>query len=63
MEHNTPHATFTGKYKQSNDKHNWSPKSKRRLSHRVFTDSTEKRAMNNMKLDMIILISHVMVMI
>ena len=31
-------------YKQSTDKENWSPNSKHRLSHRVFTDSTEKQA-------------------
>ena len=29
-------------YNQSDDKENYSPNSKRRLSHRVFTDTTEK---------------------
>ena len=31
-------------YRQSTDKQNWSPTITRRLSHRVFTDSTEKQA-------------------
>ena len=31
-------------YNGSDDKENWSPNSKRRLSHRVFTDSTKKAA-------------------
>ncbi len=44
---NIPYRTFNTKYsqyKQSNDKENWSPKSRRRYRHRVFTDSTEKQA-------------------
>ena len=46
-EHNTPYTAFwnkRSKYKQSTDKRNWSPNSKRRLSHRVFTGITEKAA-------------------
>ena len=31
-------------YNQSTDQESWSPTSKRRFSHRVFTDSTEKQA-------------------
>ncbi len=47
IEHNLSYRTFNDYYKlykQSIDKENWSPRSKRRLSHRVFTDSTEKEA-------------------
>ena len=47
--HNINYKTFNRKYteyKQSNDKQNWSPKSKRRYRHRVFTDSTEKQAVD-----------------
>ena len=46
-QHNIIYRTFQRKYpqyQQSSDKENWSPKSKRRLSHCVFTDSTEKEA-------------------
>ena len=35
-------------YKQSTDKVNCSPNSKRRLSHRVFTDSAEKQAVKQL---------------
>ena len=47
--HNINYKTFNRKhteYKQSDDKENWSPKSKRRYRHRVFTDSTEKQAVD-----------------
>ena len=46
-EHNLSYRTFNYQlrsYKQSVDKENWSPTSKRQLSHRVFTNSTEKQA-------------------
>ena len=46
-EHNIPYTTFRNKfseYKQSTNKENWSPTSKHRHRHRVFTDSTEKQA-------------------
>lgn len=44
---NIPYTTFKqwlAQYQQSTDRENWSPNSKKRLSHRVFTDSTEKTA-------------------
>ena len=44
---NIPYTTFRkkhSKYTQANNKENWSPRSKRRLSHRVFINSTEKQA-------------------
>ena len=44
-EHKILYRTFMYKfseYKQSTDKENWSPNSKRRLSHRVFTDSRDQ---------------------
>ena len=47
IEHNLSLTTFYNKlklYKQSIDKESWSPTSRRRLSHRVFTDSTVKQA-------------------
>ena len=47
IEHNIPYTTFINKfrlYKQANDKQNWLSNSKRRYSHRVFTDSTEQQA-------------------
>ena len=46
-EHNILYRTFKhqlSEYKQSTDNENWSPNSERRLSHRVFTDSIEKQA-------------------
>ena len=46
-QHNIPYRTFNRKYdefKQSINLENWSPKSKRRYNHRVFTDSTERQA-------------------
>ena len=42
IEHNIPYTTFNNKYKeyqQCTNNENWSPNSKRRLNHRVFTDS------------------------
>ena len=48
-QHNIPYTTFRNKfseYKQSTDKENWSPTSKRRYNNRVFTDSTEKAAVD-----------------
>ena len=47
IEHNLSLTTFNSKlklYKQSTDMEHWSPTSKRRHRHRVFTDSTEKEA-------------------
>ena len=41
-QHNIPYTTFRNKfseYKQSTDKENWSPISKRRYNNHVFTDS------------------------
>ena len=35
-------------YNKSEDKENWSPNSKRRYRHRVFTDSTEKAAVKQL---------------
>ena len=49
--HNIPYTTFKRKYidyKQANSKENWSPNSKRRYRHRVFTDSTEKAAVKQL---------------
>lgn len=46
-QHNIAYRTFKRKYaeyKQCENTENLSPKSKRRYSHRVFTDSTEKQA-------------------
>ena len=48
-QHNIPYTTFMKKhrqYKQASDKENWSPTSKRRYNNRVFTDSTEKAAVD-----------------
>ena len=48
---NIPYATYKEKlteYNKSGDKENWSPNSKRRYSHRVFTDSTEKAAVKQL---------------
>ena len=50
-EHNFPYRTFKRKYsdyKKANNKENWSPNSKRRYNHRVFTDSTEKAAVEQL---------------
>ena len=50
-EHNILYRTFGSKYKeyqQCTKKENWSPNSKRRHSHRVFTDSTEKAAVKQL---------------
>ena len=50
-EHNIPYRTFKRKYsdyKKANNKENWSPNSKRRYRHRVFTDSTEKAAVKQL---------------
>ena len=44
-EKNIPYPTFRDwytEYQNSSNKENWSPKGKKRLRHRVFTDSTEK---------------------
>ena len=46
-----PYATYQQKladYNKSEDKENWSPSSKRRYRHRVFTDSTEKAAVEQL---------------
>ena len=48
---NIPYSTYKQKLAQQNekgDKENWSPNSNRRLSHRVFTDSTEKQAVEQL---------------
>ena len=48
-QHNIVYSTFLNnlsEYNRSNDKENWSPKSKRKYSHRVLTDSTEKQAID-----------------
>ena len=48
-QHNIPYTTFRNKFsecKQSTDKKNWSPTSKRRYNNRVFTDSTMKEAVD-----------------
>ena len=50
-QHNIPYTTFKRKYndyKKANNKENWSPNSKRRYRHRVFTDSTEKAAVEQL---------------
>ena len=50
-QHDIPNRTFKRKYseyKQSTDKENWSPISNRRNRHRVFTDSTEKAAVEQL---------------
>ena len=44
---NIPYSTFRdwySEYQSSTDKENWTPTSKKRFAHRVFTDSTEKAA-------------------
>ena len=44
---NIPYSTFRdwySEYQSSTDKENWSPTSKKFFAHRVFTDSTEKAA-------------------
>ena len=49
MRRTIPYPTFRDwytEYQQSANKENWSPKSKKRLRHRVFTDSTEKAAVD-----------------
>ena len=51
IEHNIPFTTFKRKYsdyKKANNKENWSPNSKCRYNHRVFTDSTEKAAVEQL---------------
>ena len=40
--------SIVGDYKKANNKENWSPNSKRRYNHRVFTDSTEKAAVEQL---------------
>ena len=48
---NIPYRTYKLKladYNKSEDKENWSPSSKRRHRHRVFTDSTEKAAVEQL---------------
>ena len=48
---NIPYATYKLKlaeYSKSEDKENWSTSSKRRYNHRVFTDSTEKAAVEQL---------------
>ena len=48
---NIPYRTYQQKlaeYNKSEDKENWSPSSKRRYRHRVFTDSTEKAAVEQL---------------
>ena len=50
-EHNIPYRTSKRKYsdyKKANNKENWSPNSKCRYNHRVFTDSTEKAAVEQL---------------
>ena len=50
-EHNILYRTFKyqlREYQQSHDQENWSPNSKRRYRHRVFTDSTEKAAVKQL---------------
>ena len=45
-EHNLSYRTFNDHlklYKQSNNNENWSPNSKRRHNHPMFTDSTDKQ--------------------
>ena len=47
MEHNLSYSTINDKsklYRQLSDTQNWSSISSRRYSHRMFTDSTEKQA-------------------
>ena len=48
-EKSIPYSTFKGckcEHQASTEIENWSPKSKCRLSHRTFTDSTEKAAID-----------------
>ena len=48
---NIPCRTYRQKlaeYNKSEDKENWPPSSKRRYRHRVFTDSTEKAAVEQL---------------
>ena len=50
---NMPYRTYQQKlaeYNKSEDKENWSPSSKRRYNHRVFTDSTEKQFPGNWRI-------------
>ena len=50
-QHNIPYTTFKRKnseYKKANNKENWSPNSKCRYNHRVFTDNTEKAAVKQL---------------
>ena len=50
-QHNIPYTTFKHKYsdyKHANNKEDWSSSSKRRHRHRVFTDSTEKAAVEQL---------------
>ena len=51
-EHNLSHRTFINKlkqYRESDDKENWFPKSRRNMSHRVITHSVEKLAVDRYK--------------
>ena len=51
IEHNILYRTLSNKYKeyqQCTNKENWSPNSKRRYNHRVFTDCTEKQAVEQL---------------
>ena len=48
---NTPYRTYQqnlAEYNKIENKENWSPSSKRRYNHRVFTDSTEKAAVEQL---------------
>ena len=48
---NMPYRTYQQKlteYNKSEDKENWSPNSKLRYKHHVFTDSTEKAAVEQL---------------
>ena len=51
VDKNIPYRTYKLKlveYSKSEDKENWTTKSKRRYRYRVFTDSTEKAAVKQL---------------
>ena len=63
---NIPYRTYQqrlAEYNKSEDKENWSLSSKRRYNHRVFTDSTEKAAVEQLTEQYMISRKHVIIVI